>query len=176
MAVIATLPRATDRESLKKMVKEKKFKFRIAKEFQVALEIGHFDEMLPYFSARRWRILRAKAGTGGFVTTDHPVCLLWSKAEDRGGFFGPGYGVVGTDILFPLSSDVALIGRFEGDEDVVEADLFTVSSFNTTLIGYASSQVYSADNQYYYMRPFPQPFGRGYSLVEDPNLKALDDE
>jgi Protein of unknown function (DUF4238) len=166
----------TDYDAVKKMVKEKKFKFRIAKEFQISLEVEHFDEMLPYFSARRWQILKARADTGGFVTTDHPVCLRWSKAEHRGGRFGPGYGLAGTDILFPLSSELGLIGRFDGNEVSVEADLFTVSSFNTAVIGYASSQIYAADNQYYYMRPFPQAFGRGYMLVEDPNLKALDEE
>jgi len=69
-----------------------------------------------------------------------------------------------------------LIGRFDGNEIVVEADFVTVASFNTTVMGYASSQIYAADDQYYYMRPFPQALGRGYSLLKDPNLKARDDE
>jgi Protein of unknown function (DUF4238) len=166
----------TDYERLKKMVKEKKYKFRMAKEYQIKLEIDHFNEMLPLFFARRWRIMKARAETGGFVTTDHPVCLLWSKAEDRAGFFGPGYGLPDTDVLFPLSSELGLIGRFDGQEDTVEADFLTVATYNNAVIGHASSQVYSADDQYYYMRKFPQPLGRGYSLLQDPNLKARDDE
>lgn len=166
----------TDYDTLKKMVDEKQFKFRLAKEFQVGLEIDHFDGMLPYFDARRWRIMKAKPNTGGFVTTDHPVCLRWSKAENRGQLFAPGYGLPDTDILFPLSSELGLIGRFDGNEDVVEADVFTVGSYNSTVMGCASSQIYSADDQYRYMRPFPEPFGRGFSLLDDPNLRARDDE
>jgi hypothetical protein len=78
--------------------------------------------------------------------------------------------------LFPLSSELALIGRFDGNEDVVEADIFTVGSFNSTVMGYAGRQIYSADDQFYYMRLFPQPFGRGYSLLDDPDLKSRDDD
>jgi Protein of unknown function (DUF4238) len=74
----------TDYETLKTMIKDKKFKFRIAKEFHIGVEVEHFKEMLPFFTARHWRILKARAGTGGFVTTDHPYVFAGPKAGTVG--------------------------------------------------------------------------------------------
>jgi hypothetical protein len=162
---------AADYEEYKKFANENKGALLVSKQFQIELELEHLARMYPYFDARRWRVLKAKDNTGGFVTTDHPVCLRRANELDRGEIFAPGYGMTNTEILFPLSSKIALIGRFDGEEDVIEAGLHGVASFNSTVIGYAMKQIYAANDQYYYTRPTTQPLGRGFTLLHDPNLK-----
>ena len=69
------------------------------------------DVMLPFLVARNWSVLYTDTGRK-FVVTDRPVSLSWSNPTPHG-FFGPGFGIPGTDVVIPLSSEIALLGRFE---------------------------------------------------------------
>ena len=75
--------------------------------------------------------------------------------------------MTGTEVIFPLSTKLCLIGSFEGRENVVEADIFTAGSINTILIGSAEKQVYANDYTFNYMRPLPLAMGTGAGLVQD---------
>ncbi|MBR0993985.1 DUF4238 domain-containing protein [Bradyrhizobium japonicum] len=158
-------------EDMQKFVKERNYKIEVAKEFNIGVEIEQHERLLEHVAARRWQIVKAKAGTGGFVTTDVPVCLRWSDDADHG-MFGPGFGVSGTRVIFPLSSDLAMMGSFEGQENTVEADVFTVGSINSVIISNARNQVYSRDHNFSYMRPFPKEIGSGATLGQDETFLA----
>jgi hypothetical protein len=122
-------------------------------------------------TASRWR-----RRSRWFVTTDFPVCVhRASDGINYGQQFAPGFGLADSDILFSLSPKVALVGRFDGEEDVVDSGLHGVASFNSTIMGYAIKQIYAPNDQYHYTRPVPQPLGKGSTLLQDPNLKVRED-
>jgi hypothetical protein len=165
-----------DFEGHKQFIEENKDRLKPHQNFHLDMELDQLTQMYPYFDARRWRILKAGENTGGFVTTDHPVCVHRpADGINYGQQFAPGLGLGDIDILFPLSSKVALIGRFEGEEDVINVDKHSVASFNATVMGYAMKQIYAANDQYYYARQAHQPIGRGSTLLQDPNLKTRED-
>jgi hypothetical protein len=166
----------TDYETLKEFVKKGDFKIKMNRTTDIKMEIELIDDLLPFFVNRKWSLWKARNDSGGFVTSDHPVCLRWSEKEDAKGFYPPGYGMTNTDVLFPLTTDLALIGRFEGEETELTAGLFTVASYNANIIGLAQRQIYARDNAYFYLRMFPEPLGRGATLLKDPKLKNLDIE
>jgi hypothetical protein len=165
-----------DFEGHKKFVEENISTLKPHKNFTLKAELDALEGMYWYFDVYRWRILKAKMDTGGFVTTDHPVCM---DRPGAGTYYGqqyaPGWGLADKDILFPLSSNVAVIGRREGEEDVVEVDRHNVASFNATVMGFAMRQVYSADDQYCYARSAYLPIGRGFTLLNDPKFTARED-
>jgi hypothetical protein len=160
-----------DFEGHKKFVEENINGLKPHKNFTLKTELDSLEQIYWYFDAYRWRILKASKDTGGFVTTDHPVCMDRPGAEIAyGQQYAPGWGLADRDILFPLSSTVAVIGRRDGDEDLIEIDRHNVASFNATVMGFAMRQIYSADDQYYYARGPYLPIGRGFTLLQDPKL------
>jgi hypothetical protein len=157
-----------DFEGHKKFVDENIDKLYAHKNMTLELELEALTSIYPYFNARRWRILKAKDGTGGFVTSDHPVCVHKPAAPvNYGQLYAPGFGLADRDIVFPISSKVCLIGRVEGKEDVIEVDLHNVASVNATVMGFALKHIYSADDQFYYTRSPHEPIGRGFDLLKD---------
>lgn len=163
-----------DYEGTKKYFVESGGRPRTTRQFAIDSELDRFEPMYPKFDALRWRILKATADSGGFVTTDHPVCMGRPHDIDRSNLIAPGYSL-GRDVcLVPVSPTVALYGRREGDEDVVEVGKHCVASFNSNVIGYAKSQVYAKDDQYFYMRAYPNGLGRGFTLLSDPNFRPRD--
>jgi hypothetical protein len=68
------------------------------------------------YEGRKWQIVVASDDSGGFVTSDHPICLRWCDGKDHG-FLSPGFGVLGTEVTFSLSPKLALRGRFDGEQD-----------------------------------------------------------
>jgi hypothetical protein len=44
------------------------------------------------------------------VTTDDPICLRWADGLAHGGL-SPGFDVEGTEVIFPLSTTLALRGN-----------------------------------------------------------------
>jgi hypothetical protein len=165
----------SDFEDYKKFVEDNIDKVKAHQNFSLEMELEALEKLYWYFDARKWRILKAKEGSGGFVTTDHPVCVSRPGSLNYGAQFAPGLSLSDSDVLFPLSSNVALTGRMDGGEDVIELDDKGVADFNATVMGYAMKQIYAADDQYSYTRPAGKPLGKGCTLLQDPNLKVRED-
>jgi hypothetical protein len=158
-------------EDMKKFIEERRYKVDVAKELNVAMEIQEHGRLLQHLGRRKWQILVANEASGGFVTTDVPVCITWSDGQDHG-MLSPGFGVQGTEVIVPISTNLALRGTFEGEEDVAAADIFTVGSLNSILISNAEKQVYVHDHSFKYVRSFPQEIGSGATLIQDEKFPA----
>jgi hypothetical protein len=136
----------------------------IAREFLVA------QEVLPLLMQRKWSLLRAAPNSGGIITSDHPVCLMWANPRERHGFYGPGLGTVATELLFPISKDLALFSRFEGDECAYDASDYQVAAFNGAIACFAERQVFAENDRFVYvMREGVAP-RRGSQLLNEPGF------
>lgn len=146
--------------------------FPIPKELNMIVEIDHHDHLTELLWNRKWQVVVAKEGTGGFVTTDDPVCLRWTDGQPHSGL-SPGFALEGTEIIFPLSTTLVLRGCFEGEENVVEADADLVGMINSLVITNAQNQVYAHDHSFKFMRECPKELGSGATLEQDQHfLKA----
>ena len=146
------------------------------KNFTLEMELSALKDVYHYFDARKWRILKAQDNHGGFVTTDHPVCIHREGGMHYGQQYAPGLGLGDRDVLIALSPKVALVGRLDGEEDAVEVGRHTVASFNATVMGYAMKQIYARDDGFFYTRAAPQSLGTAKSLLQDESLKVREDD
>lgn len=153
-------------ESLKAFVESDGYSVNVSQNFHVGIELETADNIFPHLAARKWLMLVAQADSSGFVTTDRPVALLWSEQKDRGFFSSPGYGVKGTEVWFPVSSQFALVGRFDGVSGIRDMSEDGVAQFNGLVIAHASGRVYARDDQFQYLNPNGEQ-RRGADMLQD---------
>ena len=141
----------------------------------VEQELKLVDTVLPLLGARKWQLLRAPPSAGGFVTSDHPVVLLWSEPKDRGPFHSPGFGLRGTEVIFPVSSELAMVGTFEGQANVVDVEPGIVAHVNGIIIAYSHRQIYARDDRFWYIQdpvPTPPVVRRGADILQHGTASA----
>jgi hypothetical protein len=108
----------------------------------------------------------ATEASGGFVTTDDPVCIRWTDGSDHGGD-KPGFSEQKSEVIFPLSTTLALRGTFDGEGGVINADDTLVGTINSHIIHNAERQVYAHDYSFKFMREKPAELGSGATLLQD---------
>jgi hypothetical protein len=112
-------------------------------------EMKLFGAILECICSRNWMICRCDAGKTGFITSDHPVILRWS--EPQKGMYGPGLGIRGTELIFPVSNSLLMYGSFECAEAVWDLDDSTIGMFNRIIASHADRQVFARDRDFQYL-------------------------
>jgi hypothetical protein len=133
---------------------------------QIGLEFGGLDTILVTLINRKWSFFVAAEGSGDFVTSDHPVCLVNLSGRPPHPLYPPGHGMKETAVLFPLGRRIMLCGRFEGGEYVRDFDRLGVAHFNAEVIGNAERQVYAYDDSFSYLNG--EEVVQGVKLASDP--------
>ncbi len=154
-------------EQFREAVKSKGYRLEVTNERHIALEMSTFDAVLETLVNRQWWVLLASKETGGFITCDHPVCLMFSDPERRGRFHGPGHGLRGTQIIFPVGRHMALIGAFELKSQTTHINARHVADINGAIVAYAERQVYSTDASFSYVLQQGATARTGVALMKD---------
>jgi Protein of unknown function (DUF4238) len=143
------------------------FKIELDNNALISLEFQMLDHTIPLLHKRGWHLLRAPEGSGGFITSDRPFYLMWEDPAMRDGPFAPGLAMMGTDIYFPISPTLAVVGAFNVGNTVEDADEATVAVCNTTMPDGADRQVYSPDQKFKYARTREETARTGNQLISD---------
>jgi hypothetical protein len=154
-------------EKMKKFFEEGNYTVTLNNNFQISREISVFDKILPLLFQRSWVLLRAPANSGGFVTADHPFCLMWSEPKGRGNFPPPGLGLRGTEIYFPISPRLAMVGAFELKNDEVDVTEESVAGVNGAVVLTAEAHVYARDHSFHYVMQRDEPLKKASKLLTD---------
>jgi hypothetical protein len=154
-------------EEMRDFVKNREYTVELDTGFHINSELTGVKAILPTLFKRKWVALIPPKGSSGFITSDHPVCLMFSEPERRGKFHGPGHGLKGTEIIFPVGRQLALVGAFELQEDERELSEDDVAGVNGAIVAYAERQVYAYDGEYSYARQYNEAPRRGAELVND---------
>jgi hypothetical protein len=154
-------------EEMKAAFEDGDFKIALDNNALISLEFQLLDHTIPLLHKRGWHLLRAPEGSGGFITSDRPFCLMWEDPAMREGPLAPGLAMMGTDIYFPISPTLAVVGSFNVGNTVEDATEETVAVCNTTMPDGADRQVYSPDHNFKYARTRDEEPRTGNQLISD---------
>jgi hypothetical protein len=153
-------------EAMKDFIRRGQYSVEVPTERHIELEFGVFDKVLRTFFGRSWIILHAPKETGGFVTSDHPLRLIWSGPKH--GHRPLGFGLRGTEVLFPLAPTLAIAGAFdfqEGREIVLTPQ--SVASVNSAIISNCEWQVYARDAHFTFLSGHDDTLRKASKLLDD---------
>ena len=154
-------------EEMRAAVIGRKFRIRVPTEQHIEMEMHALDAVLPTLFKRKWVVLLPPMESAGFVTCDHPVCLMFSDPKMRGKFKGPGHGLAGTQLIFPIGTHMAIVGAYEIEEGMLKLNEDRVAGVNGALVTYADRQVYAANPDFAYVRQENEKPRLGSSLIKD---------
>jgi hypothetical protein len=155
-------------EQMKDFFERDEYDITFDRETHIRMELESFEDVLPYFIKRKWRLLRTERRRDSFITCDHPICNVWVEPQSTSFLHGPGYGSPNSEVLFPLTSALALVGRFDGvaSEDDVGSEY--VAAYNSTVATFAERQVYARDDAFLYYSG--EKLRRGVAMKGDRNF------
>jgi hypothetical protein len=119
--------------------------------------IHHMAEMaktlLPVLDERSWSLFVAKEDRDDFVCSDRPVILVPTR-RDAPPFLG--FGMKYTEVIMPLNRQMSLVGRYDVEAQVFEADRILVGLFNQRMLDYSERFIYSARDSFPVTVPRPR--------------------
>jgi Protein of unknown function (DUF4238) len=151
------------------------FKLVLKNNALVSLELQLLDHTMPLLLKRGWHLLRAPEGSGGFITSDRPFFLIWSDPAMRTGPLAPGLALTGTDIYFPISPQLAVVGAFDVANTIEDVDEARVTVANSAMTAGADRQVYARDHKFSYAQTFKKTPRTGNQLISDKRFPRKND-
>jgi len=114
------------------------------------LELKVISDIYQCLFDRKWVFLQASDESGGFITSDYPVTLIAhsSRTEDECGL---GFALKDVAVFIPLSRNIAILGNYDGKEEIKILDRRTVAVFNREVILNAPKEVYSYSNEFEFL-------------------------
>ena len=143
------------------------FKLVLNNNALVSLALQLLDHIMPLLFRRGWHLLRAPTVSGGFITSDRPFCLMWSDPARRTSPRPPGLALQATDIYFPISRQLAVVGAFNVANTIEDVDEARVAVANSAMTDGADRQVYARDHSFRYAQTLKEKPRCGNQLVSD---------
>lgn len=135
-------------EEVREFFERDEYTIQVANANHIFNEFKVFENVLRTLVARKWALCVAPTDSGGFITSDHPICLMSSDGSPSERRRPVGHGLMETTVFFPITRDLAAMGTFEGEDQVVTLSHEGVAAMNGFVIRHAERQVYAADDEF----------------------------
>ncbi len=137
-------------EEVKEFFESKEYKIEVAREHHIHMEMVQVNAMLPLLEERNWYLLESTQETGPFITCDNPVSLSWINPEEIPSVYrhSPGFGLEETQVVFPISQDLLLVGEFDRDGGVYGSTKELVALCNSTIMNNAYGQIFAPKSKF----------------------------
>ncbi|ELK0554614.1 DUF4238 domain-containing protein [Escherichia coli] len=159
-----SLPYDLAYEKIKNFVDGDNFEINVIREFMIYMEMKCVPVITKLLHQRNWSLMTISDGQGSFITSDNPVCLMWTNPELARGPYSPGFGVKDTLVLFPVSKNLLLAGEFDGHEGVFSCNEEQAAVFNTSVIRHTAERIFSSNDNFKFLDS-SKKMKQGKSLV-----------
>lgn len=137
---------------VKEFFDKKEYSIEVEREYLIGIEMKQVESILPFLFERKWVLLERARTAGSFITSDNPVALNWVNPGQVPNSLRQslGFGLSETEVYFPISQDLALIGTFEGQGGHIAAQQDVVAACNTKLLYSFYNQIYANNLEFDY--------------------------
>lgn len=131
-------------EELREFHEKGEYEMLLDRGYHIGLELRTLEPVIHSLAARKWTRYTSDDAAGCFVTTDRPVMLTYVNPMEVPVLYrnSPGFGLPKTEVMFPLTQHITLVGMFEGEESMVKAHTPVVARANAKMILGSYGQVY----------------------------------
>lgn len=121
------------------------YKILLDNNYLIKLELDLMDSVLKTFRKRSWLLLKSNIADGHFITSDNPVVLYNLNSTEASSFYDNkvGFELRNTNILFPITKRLLLLGSFIERNDPVIVDRASIASLNRIVFNHAYKQLYA---------------------------------
>jgi hypothetical protein len=158
-------------DAFKEFARRGDFRIEVATEAHLAREFAMRETVYPYLASRKWILVFAPPESAGFITSDHPVSLSWSDPKMRAAVLPPGFDSEQSQVLFPISREMAMLGAFKIEEAGWEADEDLVAKINGSTMYHATRQIYASSGRFSYILKPGSKARSGVEIGNDPGFR-----
>lgn len=135
-------------EDFKETIQNNKVEIEVkeSRNQHITTELKISAELIDLLAHRKWTLIQAPDNEI-FVTSNSPVALIWVEGGKR---LSPGFALKNTEVHFALSKKFALVGSFEGVDEVVIASKEIMALINSNLIAKANRWLFAAKDFYFF--------------------------
>jgi hypothetical protein len=151
-------------EELLQFYQSGEYNINIKNQFFYSGEFVAIRAVVQTLLNRRWSFLIAGPEAGHFISSDHPVRLRWTDPKLAQGYYPPGHGVKSTEVLFPLSSNTAIVGTFESEDRTEIVNKHIIAMVNTLILQGCVRHLYSPTDDFFYL-------GKDRNILSSVHLK-----
>ncbi len=154
-------------DELKAMVKSRKLKWKASNNLMFKLDMPSMNAVLHTLQYRKWTLISNDSKLTPFITSDNPVSLSWARNFKTQ--YPPGFAMPSTELLFPLSKSLALIGTFNKNPFVINANQMQVARINSQIICNANRFIFSSIKDFKYLNKKNEILSGSGLLMNHPN-------
>lgn len=140
------LPEDIPYTEMKRFIEETRYKIEIPTITHILHEFDIITFVVSTLLERKWTIVVSNEGNE-FICSDHPVALLSTLSDQRPSKISD-FGMKNTLLTFPLNKNIAVIGKFEGESTIINADSVIVNKINGLTALFAKRYLYSAKREF----------------------------
>ncbi|MBU1668873.1 DUF4238 domain-containing protein [bacterium] len=121
-----------------------RYTLSINQEIHIQAEHQNIDYLSELLHKRYWYLIKSDETIGEFITSDYPVSLISLVKLPK--IYGVGFGMQNTEVCFPISKYLALIGVFEEYDNIDKTIIATkelIETINLRTYSFTYKQVYS---------------------------------
>lgn len=145
-----SIDEGTTYAELKCFQEKNDYKIILDNNYNVKSELESMNAVLQSLPKRNWVLIKTQKVDEHFITSDNPVVLDNFKIPNENNFYDNlvGFELSNTNVMFPLTKNLLLLGSFNGKEGAIFAERDAIASLNRIVLNHACKQLYASKSEF----------------------------